>query len=76
MPRTETTRKHYEYTTKRYSKDRTDQAWAVIPPLLPGPNRFGHPRQVDLRDVWDAIGSKCCPEDGLWTVLSPDSENA
>ena len=56
MAWTETSRKHYERQTERYSSDTTDEEWAVISPLLPGPNRLARPRKVDLRDVWDAIG--------------------
>ena len=57
---TETTRKHYERQFAWYSGDMTDDAWAVIAPLLPGRNQLGRRckvelRKVDLRDVWDAI---------------------
>ena len=38
MPWTETTRKHHERQFARYSRDMTDDAWAVIAPLLPGRN--------------------------------------
>jgi len=71
MPWTETTRKHYERRSDRYSSDATDEEWAIIAPLLPGPNRLGRPRKVDLRDVWDAIGyvaaSGCA-----WSLLPKD----
>ena len=71
MPWTEPTRKHYERQTDRYSSDTTDEEWAVIAPLLPGPNRLGRPRKVDLRAVWDAIGyvaaSGCA-----WSLLPKD----
>ena len=56
MPWTEITQKHYERQSERYSSDTTDEEWAVISPLLPGPNRLARSRKVDLRDVWDAIG--------------------
>ena len=62
MAWTETSRKHYERQTERYSSDTTDEEWAVISPLLPGPNRLARPRKVDLRDVWDAIGYVAAPE--------------
>lgn len=55
MPWTETTRQHYERQCERYSSDTTDEEWAIIAPLLPGRNRLGRPRKIDLRDVWDAI---------------------
>lgn len=71
MPWTETTRKYYERKSDRYSSDTTDKEWAVITPLLPSPNRLGRPREVDLRDVWDAIGyvaaSGCA-----WSLLPKD----
>ena len=55
MPWTEITRERYDRKTARYSSDVTDEEWAVVAPLLPGPNRLGRPRKVDLRAVWDAI---------------------
>ena len=71
MPWTKTTRKHYQRKSKRYSSDVTDEEWAVISPLLPGPNRLGRPRKVDLREVWNAIGylaaSGCA-----WALLLKD----
>lgn len=71
MPWTETTRNHYERQTDRYSSDTTDEEWSIIVPLLPGPNRLGRPRKVDLRDVWDAIqyiaASGCA-----WSLLPKD----
>ena len=45
MPWTETTRCQYERNNERYSSDVTDAEWAVIFPLLPGPNKLGHPRE-------------------------------
>lgn len=44
-----------ERKTKRYPSDMTDEEWALIAPLLPGPARTGRPRQVDLREVLNAI---------------------
>lgn len=71
MPWTETNRKSYERKSDRYSSDTTDEEWAVIAALLPAPNRLGRPREVDLRDVWDAIGyvaaSGCA-----WSLLPKD----
>ena len=42
---------------KAYPTDLTDEQWAIIEPLLPGPkNRYGgHPRVVSLREVVNAI---------------------
>ena len=56
MPWTETTRCQYERNNERYSSDVTDAEWAVIFPFLPGPNKLGRPREVELREVWDGIG--------------------
>ena len=71
MPWTKTNRKHYQRKSKRYSSDVTNEEWAVISPLLPGPNRLGRPRKVDLREVWNAIGylaaSGCA-----WALLPKD----
>lgn len=71
MPWTETTRKHYERQAERYSSDTTDEEWAVIAPLLPGPNRLGRPRKVVLRDVWDAIGY-IAAAGCAWSLLPQD----
>ena len=30
-------------------------SWEVIKPLLPAPKGFGHPRNVDLREILNAI---------------------
>ena len=71
MPWTKTNRKHYQRKSKRYPSDVTDEEWAVISPLLPGPNRLGLTREVDLREVWNAIGylaaSGCA-----WALLPKD----
>ena len=55
MAWTELTREQHKRKTTRYPSDLTDAEWAVVGPLLPGPNRLGRPRTVDLRRVWDAI---------------------
>ena len=36
-------------------RDLSDQEWEVIKPLLPTPKGFGHPRNVNLREVLNAI---------------------
>jgi putative transposase len=38
-----------------YASDLTDQEWAILKPLLPGPRSTGRPRQVELRRVVDAV---------------------
>lgn len=71
MAWTELTRKRYERSAHRYSSDLTDEEWAIVVALLPGPNRLGRPREVDLRLVWDAIqylASSGC----AWSLLPKD----
>jgi putative transposase len=55
MAWTETTRKYYRRDGLRYASDTTDQEWAEIAPLLPGPRRLGRPRRHSLRVIVDAI---------------------
>jgi transposase len=55
MAWTETTRKIYARKSSRYSSDLTDREWEFIAPLLPAARRLGRPRQVDLREVMNAI---------------------
>ena len=40
-----------------YPSDLTDEQWSLLEPLLPGPraDRLGRPREVDLREVINAI---------------------
>ena len=42
-------------TRKPYLSDLSDREWAVIKPLLPAHKGFGHPRNVDLREILNAI---------------------
>jgi len=44
-----------ERKTKRYPTDLTDEEWARIAPLLPKPAKRGRKRDVDLREVLNAI---------------------
>lgn len=39
---------------KAYPSDLTDDQWAIIEPLIPV-NRFGRPREVDIREVLNAV---------------------
>ncbi len=64
MPWNETTRKQYSRKTERYESDLTDAERALLEPLLPSSRRLGRPRQVDLRDVVNAIAYM------LWTGCS------
>ncbi len=71
MAWTELTRLQYKRKTARYPSDLTAEEWAVVCPLLPGPNRLGRPRTVDLRQVWNAIqyiAASGCP----WSLLPRD----
>lgn len=40
---------------KPYPSDLTDAEWQLIEPLLPAESAIGHPRDVPLREVVDAI---------------------
>ena len=44
-----------ERKTKRYPSDLTDEEWAAMAPLMPGAARTGRRREVDLREVLNAI---------------------
>jgi len=39
---------------KAYPSDLTDDQWAIIEPLIPV-NRFGRPREIDIREVLNAV---------------------
>ncbi len=41
--------------TKRYPCDLTDEEWERIAPLMPKPGRRGRPREVDFREVINAV---------------------
>ena len=40
---------------KGYPSDLTDSQWEQLSPLIPGPKSGGRPRQVDMREVINAI---------------------
>jgi transposase len=44
-----------ERNTKRYPSDLTDEEWERIAPLMPAPGRRGRPREVDFREVINAV---------------------
>lgn len=44
-----------EKKTKRYASDLTEEEWSLIEPLLPQPKSKGRPRQIDLREVLNAL---------------------
>ncbi len=52
---TETTRDDYERRNGRYSTDLRDEEFALIKELLPTRKRLGRPREVDFREVVNAI---------------------
>lgn len=41
--------------TKRYPSDLTDEEWAQIAPLMPAPGRRGRPREIEFREVINAV---------------------
>ena len=41
--------------TKRYPSDLTDEEWERIAPLMPQPGRRGRPREVEFREVINAV---------------------
>jgi transposase len=42
-------------TSPFYDSDLTDAEWQIIEPLLPTPKQLGKDREVDLREVLNAI---------------------
>ena len=71
MTWTELTRAQHKRKNARYPSDLTSEEWAIVGPLLPGPNRFGRPRTVDLRQVWDAI-QYIAAAGCAWSLLPKD----
>lgn len=55
MPWTDAARRDHARRPPRYASDLTDEEWALIGPLMPPPRRVGRPREVDLREVVNAI---------------------
>src|ERR1700751_158175 len=52
---TEITRRKYQREGQRYASDVTDAEWALIAPHMPAVKRLGRPREIELRNVLDAI---------------------
>ena len=71
MAWTEFTRAQHRRNTKRYPSNLTDAQWKIVRPLLPGRNRFGRPRKVALRRVWNAI-RYLAAAGGAWSLLPKD----
>ncbi len=55
MAWSETARAKYPRRGNRFERDRTDAEWARLEPLLPAPSSTGRPREVDLREVVNAL---------------------
>jgi transposase len=55
MPWTKITRVEYQRNGLRYASDLTDAEWAMIARKMPPRRRLGRPREVDLREVVQAI---------------------
>jgi transposase len=55
MPWTKITRVKYQRKGLRYASDLTDAEWALIARKMPPRRRRGRPREVDLREVVQAI---------------------
>ncbi len=55
MPWTASARRQYARPAARYATDLTDAEFTLVAPHLPAPSRIGRPREVDPREVLDAI---------------------
>lgn len=55
MPWTDAARRDHARRTPRYASDLKDDEWALIAPFMPPPRRVGRPREVELREVVNAI---------------------
>jgi transposase len=55
MPWTASARQQYARSAARYATDLTDDEFALLAPHLPRPSPVGRPREVNLREVLDAI---------------------
>lgn len=55
MPWTETTRPQYRREGLRYASDLTEAEWRIVAPFLPPRSCVGRPREVELREVVNAI---------------------
>jgi len=55
MSWTEITREQYRRDELRYASDTTDDEWALLVPFMPERKRLGRPREVDLREIVNAL---------------------
>ena len=71
MAWTETSRREYRRSGRKYETDLSEAEWQLIVGFLPAPRRLGRPRSTDLRKVVEAIfymlGSGC-----QWRMLPKD----
>ena len=71
MAWTETAREQHDRRWLRYASDVTDGEWEVIAPFMPPPSKVGRPREVDMREVWNAI--QYIASGGIaWALLPKD----
>jgi len=69
-------RRTHERKALRYPSDLTDAEWALVAPLIPPARRGGRPRDVDVREVLNAVFyllSTGCQWDALPKDLPPKS---
>lgn len=52
---TEDNGKHYDRKGLRYPSDMTDAEWVLIEPLIPPEKRHGRHREVNVREVVNAL---------------------
>ncbi|HEX8936811.1 MAG TPA: transposase, partial [Sphingomicrobium sp.] len=55
MPWTKAARVKYRRSGLRYTSDLTDAEWALIARKMPPRRRLGRPREVNLREIVQAI---------------------
>jgi len=73
---TEEHRRTHDRRGRRYPSDLTDAEWALAGPLLPPARRGGRPRDVNMREVLNAVFyllSTGCQWDALPKDLPPKS---
>lgn len=69
-------RRAHERKSQRYPSDLTDEEWALVAPLIPPARRGGRPRDVNVREVLNAVFyvlSTGCQWDALPKDLPPKS---
>ena len=69
-------RRAHERKVLRYPSDLTDEEWALVAPLIPPARRGGRPRDVNVREVLNAVFyllSTGCQWDALPKDLPPKS---